>query len=120
MPKPLPFAPMKLQSEVILVNSPALRVAGRNAVSVKAMVAGVVAVLLWSVVPQASMPDASGPGAAAELVQLVPPAGTDARSLMTMEFGTAGVRVLLMRSVFAESDTSPLGVTGQEQQEINC
>jgi len=119
MPNPLPLALMKLHSEVILVNSPALRVAGRNAVSVNAIVAGLVEVLLWSVVPQASMPDVSAPGDAAELAQL-PPTGVDARSLMTMEFGTAGVRVLLIRSVFAESETSPLGVTGHEQQEINC
>jgi len=39
---------------------------------------------------------------------------------MTMEFGTAGVRVLLIKSFLAERETSAFGVTTQEQQEINC
>jgi hypothetical protein len=43
-----------------------------------------------------------------------------ARSFMTTDVGTPGVRVLLIRSLRAESETSPLEVTGQLQQEINC
>ena len=72
------------------------------------------------------MPQAAIPGArlvietlAAELMQ-VPPAGTLATSLTTIEFGTAGVRVLLIRSCFADRETNPFGVTGQEQQEMSC
>ena len=118
MPNPLPFPLMNVQSCVILVNSPALRVAGRNAVSVTLKVTGVVGAA-WSVVPQASIPDAMGPGDAAELAQL-PPTGADASNLITIDVGTAGVSVLLIRSARADSETSPLGVTGQEQQEINC
>jgi hypothetical protein len=39
---------------------------------------------------------------------------------MTIEVGVAGVNGLLIRSLRAESETSPFGVTGQEQQAINC
>jgi len=108
---------INVHSWVILVSSPALRVAGRNAVSVREKAP--VVVPAWTVVPHASMPEASAPGDAAELAQL-PPTGADARSLMTMDVGTAGVSVLLMRSALADSDTSPLGVTGHEQQEMSC
>jgi len=41
-------------------------------------------------------------------------------SLTTMEVGTAGVRVLLIKSLRAESETSAFGVTVQEQQETSC
>ena len=40
--------------------------------------------------------------------------------LTTIAVGTAGVKVLFTRSRRAESETSPFGVTGQEQQEIIC
>src|SRR5882672_4979671 len=71
-------------------------------------------------------PHAARPGArvrlvtrAAELVQ-VPPEGTVANSLITIEDGVAGVRVLLVRSFFTDSETSPSGVTGHEQQATIC
>jgi hypothetical protein len=43
-----------------------------------------------------------------------------ATSLITIDVGTAGVRVLLIKSVRAEREASAFGVTGHEQQEINC
>ena len=44
----------------------------------------------------------------------------DPSSLITMDVGTPGVRVLLIKSLRAESETNPSGVIGQEQQEISC
>jgi hypothetical protein len=44
----------------------------------------------------------------------------EASSLITMDVGTPGVRVLLIKSLRAERETNPSGVTGQAQQEINC
>jgi hypothetical protein len=44
----------------------------------------------------------------------------DPTSLITMDVGTAGVRVLLIKSLRAERETSAFGVTGQLQQEIIC
>src|ERR1022692_3820253 len=43
-------------------------------------------------------------------------AGRLARSLMTIEFGIAGVSVLRIKSFLAERETSAFGVTLQEQQ----
>src|SRR5450631_3929197 len=57
--------------------------------------------------------------AAAELVQLLF-TGAVARSLITSALGMAGVRVLLARSLLADNETRPFGVTGQEQQETIC
>ena len=59
------------------------------------------------VVPQAIIPLTRlfAAADAAELVQL-PPAGRVANNLTTMELGTAGVRVLLTRSFFTESETN--------------
>src|SRR5579872_4340012 len=37
-----------------------------------------------------------------------------------MDVGTPGVRVSLIKSLRAESESSPSGVTGQLQQEISC
>src|SRR5438552_3569633 len=120
-PNPLPFARMKLQRSLRRANSVALIVAGVKAVSVPNV--GNAVGPAWSVVPQAAKPGAratAGPlTPAAELLQL-PPTGTVARILMTIEVGTAGVSVLLIRSLFADRETSPLGVTGQEQHEIIC
>ena len=72
------------------------------------------------------MPQAASPGdnpaceiADAELVQL-PPTGAVATSFTTTEVGTAGVSVLLVKSLLTDSDTSPFGVTGQEQHDTNC
>ena len=75
----------------------------------------------WIVVPQASMPGASETGitAAAELLQL-PPTGTVATNVITRAVGIAGVSVLPARSFFADSDTRPFGVTGQEQHDTIC
>ena len=56
---------------------------------------------------------------AAELVQ-VPPTGRVASNLITRAVGTAGVSVLLARSFLADKETSPFGVTGQEQQDTIC
>jgi hypothetical protein len=117
MPNPLPFPLMNVQRPVNRLNSPALSVAGLKAVSDPKNVPAATAA--WVEVPQASIPDARAPGDAAELAQ-DPPTGALASSLITIAVGTAGVSVLLVRSWRAESETSPLGVTGQEQQEIIC
>jgi hypothetical protein len=68
------------------------------------------------VVPQAAMPLTRGPGADA-LQADVP---DEASILITTDVGTPGVSVLLIKSLRAESETSPSGVTGQAQQEISC
>jgi len=103
---------MNPQSALILVNSAELRVAGTKGLSVRAYPPAGSA---WSVVPQAANPATGIPGVAA---LHVPPAV--ARSLITIAPGTAGVKVLLIRSFLAESDTRPFGVTVQEQQDTNC
>ncbi len=46
-------------------------------------------------------------------------AGSLAINLMTIEVGTAGVRLLLIKSDLAERELSPFGVTKQEQQPIS-
>src|ERR1019366_9702105 len=71
------------------------------------------------VVPQAAIPVANAlfPVPAVDALQVVP---VEASSLITMDVGTPGVRVLLIKSLRAERETRPSGVTGQAQQEINC
>jgi len=110
---------MKLQTDPKWANSEALRVEGVNAVSVveKAPATGPA----WLVVPHATKPGArvAVATAAADILH-VPPTGTVASNLITPEAGLAGVSVLLIRSFCTESETKPLGVTGQEQQEAIC
>jgi len=117
MPKPLPFAMMNVQRFLRRASSPPLSVAGMNGVSVTA--GGAPACAAWTLVPQATIPLTIVPSPAAEFVQL-PATGRVASSFTTIEVGTAGVRVLLIRSCCAESERRPLGVTGHEQQEIIC
>jgi hypothetical protein len=50
----------------------------------------------------------------------VVPVPVEASSLITTDVGTPGVRVLLIKSLRAESEFNPSGVTGQAQQEISC
>ena len=70
-------------------------------------------------VPQARIPGTKS--AAVGVAALQPPEGAVlANSLTTMAVGTAGVRVLLIKSLLADSDVSPFGVTKQVQQEISC
>src|SRR5579871_1782598 len=110
---------MKPQRLEMRLNSPALKVTGAKAVSTPNV--GVPpTVLAWEVLPQATMPVASVAVAVDEASQTFPVAGMLASSLTTTEFGMAGVRVLLIRSFFTESDTNPFGVTRQAQQEISC
>src|SRR5205823_4872576 len=94
-----------------------LNVAAVNAVSVPPTVETNVC----SFVPQAASPGASPVSeiVEAELLQL-PPTGTVETSLTTTDVGTAGVSVLLIRSLRTDSETKPFGVTGQEQQETIC
>ena len=127
---------MKPQRLLILDNSEVLRVAGVNAVSVRARTVpfgGVVPPLgstadvprAWTVVPHAARPGAIGAasvpaiagagahvGAAGDPGPLAPagPARV-VRSLMTTEVGDEGVRVLLIKSLSTESDHSAFGVT---------
>jgi hypothetical protein len=117
MPKPLPFATINVQRVESRVNSPALSVAPAKGVSVTLAPVE----RLWSFVPHAASPGESPAWVTteAEFVQ-VPPTGTVATSLTTMEVGTAGVNVLLIKSFLTERDTRPFGVTGQEQQAIIC
>ena len=77
--------------------------------------------------PNATKPAANGklvvPARAAELVQVAPlksaPAPV-ATNLTTTELGFTPVRVLLIKSEFTDSDARALGVSKQEQHEINC
>src|ERR1019366_3603632 len=114
---------MNPQRVVIRVSSAALKVDGVKAVSVTPyVVAGLPGVTgkAWMVVPHAAIPVLRGlPSVpAVDALQEGPPAV--ATSLITMDVGTPGVRVLLIRSLRAEREASPSGVTGHAQQEINC
>jgi len=106
MPNVLPLPMMFEQRLVMLESSPGLNVAAVKGVSVRLKEA---AGATCSVVPQASMPPAKAP---------VP--GKEATSLTTTEVGLTPVRVLLIRSLSTDRETSAFGVTRQEQQEINC
>ena len=116
---------MKPQRVVIRVNSAALNVDGVKALSVTPnVVAGLPGVTgkAWIVVPQAAMPPAKRlvdepTVEALQEAALVPAVAT---SLITMDVGTPGVRVLLIKSLRAESDTKPSGVIRQLQQETSC
>src|SRR5437016_6894069 len=107
---------MKLHEVPSLLNSPTLSVAGLKEVSVTPYVTGAVG-SAWGVVPHAANPSecVAVITAPAELEQLLF-TGTVLSSLITIELGTPGVRVLLIRSFRADNETRPLGVTGQEQQ----
>src|SRR5947209_1128790 len=79
------------------------------------------------VVPHAARPGArvfpAVPAVAALLLQLVPDPPAPARvetSLMATELGLTPVSVLLIRSFTTDSETSPFGVTRQEQQDTSC
>ena len=110
---------------VMLASSAALSEPLLNGVSVVANVPATGAA--WTVVPKANMPLASGnvaePANAALLVQLPPAKLAPApvlTSFTTTELGRTPVRVLLIRSLFTESEANPFGVIRQEQQETNC
>src|SRR3954470_3499932 len=103
---------MKLQIVVSLFSSPALRVACENSVSVTPTPSPG---RTCKVVPQARMPEAKAPGAAA---LQAPPTGNEGSSLITSEFWVCGKRGLVVKSLFTERDLNPLGVTGQVQQLI--
>ena len=127
MPNVLPLPIMFVQRFLMLANSCSLSVALKNGVSVTARPAAPGAV--WMVVPYASMPPTIGKAvppkvaSAALLVQVVPVKVSDApvfTNFITTELGRTPVKVLLTRSLFTDSETSPLGVIRQEQQEINC
>ena len=77
--------------------------------------------------PKAKEPAARGklvvPASAALFVQFMPVNAAPAavfRSFKTMELGLMPVRVLLIKSLFTDSETSPFGVIRQEQQATNC
>ena len=76
------------------------------------------------VVPQAAIPVSStlAPVPTVDALQpaSVPVVPELASNFTTMEVGTPGVRVLLIKSLRAEREMSPSGVTRQVQQEINC
>ena len=88
MPNPLPLALMKVQRLARRASSPALSVAGVNAVSVPP----IAVTKLWIFVPHAASPGANPASEidGEELVQL-PPTGAVETSLTTTEVGTAGV-----------------------------
>jgi len=71
------------------------------------------------VLAQAAIPGASGLSMlpAVDALQTDPDVPS---SLITMDVGTAGVRVLLIKSLRAERETRAFGVTGQEQHDIIC
>ena len=125
MPKPLPLVWMNPQRFEIRVNSAALRVAVEKRVSVSPyVVAGVPEVTgkAWIVVPKAAMPVTGKlvPVPTVDALQEAAVVPADANSLITIDVGTPGVRVLLIKSLRAEREISAFGVTRQEQQEINC
>ena len=130
MPNPLPLPMMFVQRLVMLASSPALRVAGVNFVSVVAIVTATSvasADRTWRVVPHAASPVANGnpaePASAALFEQLVPVKPAPApvlTSFIITEFGVTPVSVFLVRSFFTDRETSPLGVTKQEQHDTNC
>jgi len=67
-------------------------------------------------VPHAYKPESKF-SADGELASHVPPAESAvASSLITIDDGEPGVSVLFIRSARAESESSPFGVTMQEQQ----
>ena len=71
------------------------------------------------VLAQAAKPGASG----LSMLPAVDALQTDPdvpNSLITIDVGTPGVRVLLIKSLRAERETSASGVTGQEQQDTIC
>src|ERR1700682_247503 len=80
--------------------------------------AGLPEVFRCTVVAQARIPltrfEAFG-----EAALQTPPAGKLASSLTVMDVGTPGVSVLLIKSLRADRELSPSGVTGQAQHEIN-
>ena len=113
-----------VQRLVIEASSCALSVPGRIGFSVVPKPAP----CAWIVVLKPSPPLAiSGfaalPATAAALVQLVPvkfalaPVGI---TFTTTELGRTPVSVLLTMSFLIDSDTSPFGVTRQEQQLTSC
>ena len=71
-------------------------------------------------VPQADIPKARLPGVTVEALQAPPAGWSEASSFTTTPVGTPGVRVLLIRSLRAESEANPSGVIGQVQQETSC
>src|SRR5450631_2685495 len=116
---------MNPQSAVMRASSAPLRVALVKRVSVSPyVVEGVPGVTgrAWMVVPKAAMPVTSKlfPVPTVEALQEAAVVPVDATSLTTMDVGTPGVRVLLIKSLRAERETSAFGVTRQEQQDINC
>ena len=64
----------------------------------------------WSVAAEARIPGAKLV-ALGEAALQVPPIGVDARSLTTRDVGKVGVRVLLIKSVRAESEWREFGET---------
>jgi hypothetical protein len=108
---------MNPQNDVIRASSLALKVAGVKGVSLTETKFGAPAMgMLCSVVAQAAKPFVWAPGVAA----LQAPDWTVDSTLITIDVGTAGVRVLLIKSLCAERETSAFAVTVQEQHEISC
>jgi hypothetical protein len=62
-------------------------------------------------VPRTALPEGEAGSHVPPLPSADRPIGVEASSLMTTEPGVAGVRELLTRSVFIESELKPLGVT---------
>ncbi len=113
---------MKLHRVVMRASSAELSIVSENGVSVTPNVPeGVPTVtgVEWIDVPQADKPPASAreAGVTVDALQV---GCAEASSFTTMEVGTPGVSVLLTRSLRAESETSPFGVTKQEQQDTSC
>src|SRR5207253_3716214 len=74
------------------------------------------------VVPHAAIPSSGrlAPPTPTVPALQTPPIPVVASNLITIDVGTPGVNVLLIKSFRADSETSPFGVTRQVQQEINC
>src|ERR1700736_5237082 len=99
---------MNPQRVVMRVNSATLKVDGVKAVSVTPYVVGGlpgVTGRAWIVVPQAPKPVANT--LAPVTVDALQVALFEASILVTMDVGTPGVRVLLIKSLRAESEFNP-------------
>jgi len=116
---------MNPQRVVIRVNSAALKVDGVKALSVTPYVVarppGATG-KAWIVLPQAARPGTSrlAPVPTVDALQEAGVVPDDPSSLITIEVGTPGVRVLLIKSLRAEREAKPSGVTRQLQHEISC
>jgi hypothetical protein len=109
----------------MLARSLALGVTGTNEVSTVTnnglvLSRTLVNVKPWDTTPLTVFAEVTDAALFVQLVPLPPDAASVDTNLMTSDVGLTPVMVLDTRSEFTEMLTRALGVTRQEQQEINC